>query len=174
MIFSNNSAYHIHRGPTAEKYTVEILRPNVKQHIAYYALADWAALVQDGATPQTAMIRQKAFNNAAIDVLLWPGKSPYINIIKNIWSVISRRINGMNPLRWMTEHHIGVHTTISGQRSTPTSRHCRSSRRTYWLLLNIWMDFRSSHYLHVKFISRLLHSIHVLIHVLKTLTERSI
>ena len=36
--------------------------------------------------------------NAAIDVLLWPAKGPDINIIESIWSYISRRINGMNPL----------------------------------------------------------------------------
>ena len=36
--------------------------------------------------------------NAAIDVILWPAKGPDINISESIWSYISRRIDGMNPL----------------------------------------------------------------------------
>ena len=59
--------------------------------------------MQDGAT---AMVSQKVLNKSAIDVLLWPAKSPDINVIKNVWSVMSRRINGMNPLpRNATELH---------------------------------------------------------------------
>ena len=71
------------------------------------------------------------------------------------------QLSFMRSAQWMTEHHIGAHTTISGQRSTPTSRHCRSSRWTYWFSLTSWMDFRSSHYLHVKFIIVLGGFIHV-------------
>ena len=71
-----------------------------------------------------ARISQEALTGAALDVLEWPAKNPDINIIKNVWSVLLRRIYGMNPLskiqlsvlqraRWKTEHHISAHTAIS-------------------------------------------------------------
>ena len=37
-----------------------------------------------------------AICNAVIDVMLWPAKSPDINLIENIWSSMSRFINGIN------------------------------------------------------------------------------
>ena len=54
--------------------------------------------MQDGATPHTARISQAFLTNATIGVLLWPAKSPDINTTENAWSVISRRINSMDPL----------------------------------------------------------------------------
>ena len=54
--------------------------------------------MQDGATPHTARVSMDFLATAAIDVLLWPAKSPDINIIENIWSIMSRNINGMNPV----------------------------------------------------------------------------
>ena len=74
------------------------------------------------------------------------------------------QMNVMQHARWMTEHHIGAHMAITGQRSAPT----------YSLSLNNWMDFWSCHYLRVKFVLRLMIFIHALVHVLKTYKERSI
>ena len=78
----------------------------------------------------------------------------------------------MQHVHWIAEHHFGAHTTIIGHHSTPTSRHRRSSRWTWWLLLNNRMSFLSHHYLCVKFVLRLVRSIRVCIRVYKY-TERS-
>ena len=169
----------------AQNYTDKIIRPHVKPHIDNRALADGAAFMQGGPTPHTARLSQEVLIGAAIDVLVWSAKNPDINIIKKVWSVMLKRINGVNPLPknaieihatctvYDRTSHIGAHTTISGQRSAPTSCLCRSSRWTHLLSLNSWMDFWSSHYLRVKFVLRLMHAFHALIHVLKTYNERA-
>ena len=72
--------------------------PHVRPHIAFHALADWGAVMQDGATPHTARISHAFLTNATIGALLWSTKSPDISTIENAWSVILRRINSMDPL----------------------------------------------------------------------------
>ena len=93
---------------------------------------------------------QDATMLVGIDVL-WPTKSTNINTTENVWSILLRHINGMNPLLKnaaeiratcrIAEHRKRVHTTISGQRSTPTLHSRRTSSWTCWLLLNNWIDF---------------------------------
>ena len=88
-----------------------------------------------------ARITQEFLANAAIDVLLWPPKSPDIYIIENIWLYISRRLNCMNLLprndtelraavgyEW--QRHTGAHPMVSGQRPMPTSCYRGGSRWT--------------------------------------------
>ena len=78
-------------GLTAQKYTDHILGPHNETHIDNHALADIVSCLQ-------ARISDGFLANVAIYVILWPAKDPDINIIERIWSYISRRINGMNPL----------------------------------------------------------------------------
>ena len=95
--------YHIHRSLAAQYYINEIIRPHVKPHIDHHTLADGTAFMQGGATPHTARISQEVLTGAAIDALVWPAKNPDINIIKNVGSVMLRRIKCVNPLpkcRW--------------------------------------------------------------------------
>ena len=91
-----------------------------------------------------------------------------INTIKNVLWVVWRRINVLNPLLRNAAGLRAVYS-MNGRtpRSTPTLRHRRSSRWTYWSLLNSLMGFWSSHYLCVKFVLRLMHCIHALIRGLK-------
>ena len=54
--------------------------------------------MQAGATPHTARMSQEVLTGVAIDVLVWSVNNPDINIIKNVWSVMLSRINGVDPL----------------------------------------------------------------------------
>ena len=114
--FPKNVAYHIHRGLTAQNCSDEIVRPPVKPHIDYQALADGTAFMQGGTTPHTANISQEVRADAAIRVLVWPAKNPDINIIKNVWSVMLRRINGMKPLP-QNAARLHVACTVNGRTS---------------------------------------------------------
>ena len=133
----------------------------------------WTAFMQGGAAPHTR-IRQEVLTSAATAILLWPARNPDISIIKNVWSVMLRvsmvsihcrkmQLSFMQRAQWMTEHHIGARTTISGQHSLPNLCLGRSSRWTYSLSRNSWMEFWSSHYLRVRFVLRLMLSIHTYI-----------
>ena len=77
------------------RYVDEILEPHVEPHMDNHALNDRPIFMQDGATPHTARISQGFLHDAAIDVMLWPSKSPDLNIIENLWSHISRSINAL-------------------------------------------------------------------------------
>ena len=98
------------RRPTAQKYTDHILGHHVEPHIDNHVLADSVVFMQECASAHAARISEGFFANAVIDVLLWPTKGPDINIIENIWSYLSRRINGMDPLhRNAAELRAAVH-----------------------------------------------------------------
>ena len=104
---------------TAQKYTDHILGPRVEPHIDNHVLAYRVAFMQDGASPHAARISEGFLANAAIDVLLWPTQGPDINIIENIWSYISRRINGMNSLpRNTTELRAAANDRASHMRAS--------------------------------------------------------
>ena len=160
-------------------------RSHVKPLIDYYALEGGAVFIQEGATPQTIRISQEVLYSAAIDVLLWPAKSPDIVFIKTVWSVILICVNGMNQFPTnSTELHAACEVNDrTSQRRTQYDQwaalHGNFALSStfdggHWLYLNNWMDLLSSHYLRVKFILRLMHSINALIHVIKASTERSI
>ena len=130
-----------------------------------------------------ARISEGFLANAAIYVLLWPAKGPDINISESMWSYISRRINGMNPLhRNTTGLRAAVHNEwqsvtqarirrFSDQRCTPIRAIVQACQLTCQLLMNSWMDFLSRHYFCAKFLLRLMHNIHSLIHVKKSILK---
>ena len=85
-----------HEGLIAHKYTDEMVRPHVKPHVNNHALADSTVFMRGGAKPHTARKSQDVLASATN--LLLSAKNPDISIIANLWSIMSRNINGMNPL----------------------------------------------------------------------------
>ena len=83
---------------TAQKYIDNILRPEVEDHIDNHPLADAPIYQQDGASVHTAHISQAFLQNAHINVLEGPAKSPDVNIMENIWSDMQEEIKNLPQL----------------------------------------------------------------------------
>ena len=95
----------IHGGITSQKYIDYILRPHVEPHIDNHVLADRAVFMQDGAYRQD---KPRVSWQCGDWCPLVASKE--INIIENIWSHISRRINARDPLpRTAAELRAAVH-----------------------------------------------------------------
>ena len=103
----------------------------VSKDVRLHALADRAVLKQDGATLRSARISQKFLTSATIDALLWPAKSPYINTVQNIWSVI---------LRWYestTEKRSWASRSVHNEGQTSARTWWRHPVKTFSALLAI-------------------------------------
>ena len=86
----------IHEGLIAQKYIDEIVKPHVEPHVDNHALADSTVLIRGGTKTSTTRMGQDVPANAT--GLLLSAKNPDISIIANLWSIVSRNINGMNLL----------------------------------------------------------------------------
>ena len=51
-------------------------------------------IFQDNAPAHTAKVTKKWLANNSIDVMFWPGQSPDLNPIENIWAIISHALAG--------------------------------------------------------------------------------
>ena len=49
---------------------------------------------QDNASAHTAKVTKKWLADNSIDAMFWPGQSPDLNPIENIWAIISRTLAG--------------------------------------------------------------------------------
>ena len=62
---------------------------------------------QDNAMPHTARVCVAYLQNAAIQVMDWPAKSPDLSPIENLWATLQHRIKGL-PNPPATVHDLGV------------------------------------------------------------------
>ena len=85
----------IHEGLSAQKYIDEIVRPHFEPHVDNHALTNNTVLIGGGEKPPAESISQGVLANATSFLL--SAKNPDIFIV-NLWSIVSRNINSMNPL----------------------------------------------------------------------------
>jgi transposase len=77
-------------GLTAQRYIVEVLRPNVSPLRLQYGRN--FVFMQDNARPHTARITQQYFDENDINLLNHPAMSPDLNPIKHVWDMVGRRL----------------------------------------------------------------------------------
>lgn len=78
----------------AQRYINEVLDVQVLPHFANHNQRNGAPIYQqDGASIHTAGITMAHLQQANIEVLPWPAKSPDLSPIENIWSEMEHRIN---------------------------------------------------------------------------------
>lgn len=85
-----NDLVDIQGNMTARCYIDKVpAAPHVETYVDNHALGDRPVYRQDGATPHTARISENFLNQAAIEVMLCPCRSPHLNIVEHIWAHIS-------------------------------------------------------------------------------------
>ena len=132
LLFPYNDPDSIHIGLTASNRTDEILRPHVKPHINYHALADRTVFMQNEGTIHTAMISHEFHDQCD----KWcPPVASKGSRYQYGWQGMGGFIK---PYQW--------YQTITATRSwSSCSVHNEWQNITYWALLNCWLDYWSYH-----------------------------
>ncbi|GFX26100.1 transposable element Tcb1 transposase [Trichonephila clavipes] len=78
----------------SQRYISEVLEPVVLPYLQGMATAIFQ---QDNARPHEARIVQRFYVNHQIELLLWPGRSPDLSPIENMWSMAAQRLTQITP-----------------------------------------------------------------------------
>ena len=83
---------------TATRYVSEVLKPKMLPSVSDMFGSDEPYIFQqDGAPCHTAHLCQKWFTSNSVQVLDWPGNSPDLNPIENLWSRLKRAVGAKRP-----------------------------------------------------------------------------
>ena len=77
----------------AKEY-IRILETGLLPSIQKQGISHSIVFQQDNAPSHTAKVTKKWLADNSIDVMFWPGQSPDLNPIENIWAIISRALTG--------------------------------------------------------------------------------
>lgn len=79
----------------AQRYIDEVIEPHI---IPYLQQLEDPLFQQDNATPHVARISINRFEEANVNILPWPPKSPDLSPIEHVWDIMGRKIRNLaNP-----------------------------------------------------------------------------
>lgn len=80
---------------TARRYIDEVVEPNV---LPYLRRLEDPLFQQDNARPHVARVSLNCFEEANVNLLPWPPRSPDLSPIEHVWDMMGRRLRNLpNP-----------------------------------------------------------------------------
>ncbi|GFW71544.1 transposable element Tcb2 transposase [Trichonephila clavipes] len=116
---------------TGQRYIDEVLLPHVR--LFRGAVGDKFVFMDDNATCHRTLAVQDCLDSEGIQRLVWPARSPDLNLIKNVWDALGKQVDGQN------------YPTILRQSRTSSSVHSQRNGinclNSCWIMLcKVWYD----------------------------------
>ncbi|GFU71759.1 transposable element Tcb2 transposase [Trichonephila clavipes] len=113
---------------TGQRYIDEVLLPHVR--LFRGAVGDKFVFMDDNATCHRTLAVQDCLDSEGIQRLIWPARSPDLNLIENVWDALGRQVAGRN--------YPPTNKKLSSVHSQRNGINCLNS---CWIMLcKVWYD----------------------------------